>query len=173
MSTVKRVGTGDYNLTTLPESINPLGNVVISTHTLTLNGNLVITGNSSQTIDQNTPTITLNANLTLANVPYPGSSGIIVNRGGETFTELYWNESGSFAQAWSFTDSTGTSGYALTSYKVLIDETTPTPGTVSGFVNITAFTANVGQSGLYVNSNGTVGELATAKSAKKFAIIFG
>ena len=173
MSTIKRVAVGDYNLTTLPQGSNPLGNVVITTNTLTLNGNLVITGNSSQNIDQNNPTITLNANLTVANVPYPGSSGIIVNRGSEVFTEFFWNEVGTFQGTWTLSDAAGAAGIIATSQRLLLEEITPNPEFRTGFVNVTAYTAGDGKTGIFVNTNDSVGELITAAQSKKYALIFG
>lgn len=90
MSVTKRISTGDYNLTTA--AIN--ANVVVTTDTFKIYGNLFVQGNTSvinvANISTADPTITLDSNVV---VPFDGNSGIEVNRGiGYAKPALYWNE---------------------------------------------------------------------------------
>ena len=90
MSVTKRISTGDYNLTTAAAAAN----VVVTTDTFKIFGNLFVQGNSSiinvANISTADPTITLNSNVT---VPFQGNSGIEVNRGvGYAKPALFWNE---------------------------------------------------------------------------------
>jgi hypothetical protein len=90
MSVTKRISTGDYNLTTAA----PAANVVVTTDTFKIFGNLFVQGNTSvinvANISTADPTITLNSNVTS---PFQGNSGIQVNRGsGYAEPALYWNE---------------------------------------------------------------------------------
>jgi hypothetical protein len=90
MSVTKRISTGDYNLTTAAAAAN----VVVTTDTFKIFGNLFVQGNSSiinvANISTADPTITLNSNVTS---PFQGNSGIQVNRGsGYAEPALYWNE---------------------------------------------------------------------------------
>ena len=90
MSVTKRISTGDYNLTTAATAAN----VVVTTDTFKIFGNLFVQGNTSiinvANISTADPTITLNSNVT---VPFQGNSGIQINRGsGYAEPALYWNE---------------------------------------------------------------------------------
>ena len=90
MSVTKRISTGDYNLTTAAAAAN----VVVTTDTFKIFGNLFVQGNTSvinvANISTADPTITLNSNVTS---PFQGNSGIQVNRGsGYAEPALYWNE---------------------------------------------------------------------------------
>ena len=90
MSVTKRISTGDYNLTTAATAAN----VVVTTDTFKIFGNLFVQGNTSvinvANISTADPTITLNSNVTS---PFQGNSGIQVNRGsGYAEPALYWNE---------------------------------------------------------------------------------
>ena len=90
MSVTKRISTGDYNLTTAAVAAN----VVVTTDTFKIFGNLFVQGNTSiinvANISTADPTITLNSNVT---VPFQGNSGIQINRGiGYAEPALYWNE---------------------------------------------------------------------------------
>jgi hypothetical protein len=168
MSVYKKVNLGDWNLNV------PNGNVLITTELLTLDGNLSVTGNITNTLNRNEPTLVLNANLTANDSPYSGNSGIVVNRGSGANVSFLWEETGTFANSWTLTDTTGNIGYIHTSYLPLkLEETTNSPTGQSGYVVVTANTSEVGSSGLFVNSGGVTGELTTVLSAKKYAIIFG
>lgn len=90
MSVTKRISTGDYNLTTAATAAN----VVVTTDTFKIFGNLFVQGNSSiinvANISTADPTITLDSNVV---VPFQGNSGIEVNRGiGYAKPALFWNE---------------------------------------------------------------------------------
>ena len=98
MSVTKRISTGDYNLTTAAASAN----VVVTTDTFKIYGNLFVQGNTSvinvANISTADPTITLNSNVT---TPFQGNSGIQINRGvGYAEPALYWNET---VGAWQIT----------------------------------------------------------------------
>ncbi len=89
MSVTKRIATGNYNITTASTS-----NVVMTTDTFVLYGNLYVQGNTSvvnvANISTADPTITLNSNVS---TPFLGNSGIEVYRGPTDYTSaLYWNE---------------------------------------------------------------------------------
>ena len=90
MSVTKRISTGDYNLTTAATAAN----VVVTTDTFKIFGNLFVQGNTSiinvANISTADPTITLNSNVTS---PFQGNSGIQINRGiGYAEPALFWNE---------------------------------------------------------------------------------
>lgn len=106
MSVTKRIGTGDYNLTT---NVAAQSNVVVTTDTFKIIGNLYVQGNSSvvnvANISTADPTITLNANVTS---PFAGNSGIEINRGtGYATPALYWNET---TGAWQITTNIASPG---------------------------------------------------------------
>lgn len=91
MSVTKRIGTGDYNLAT----VTPGANVIVTTDTLKIYGNLYVQGNTSvvnvANISTADPTITLNSNVT---TPFAGNSGIEVFRGPSyAMPAVLWNES--------------------------------------------------------------------------------
>lgn len=100
MSVTKRIGTGDYNLAT----VTPGANVIVTTDTLKIYGNLYVQGNSSvvnvANISTADPTITLNSNVT---TPFAGNSGLEIYRGPANYIPgLLWNESQS---AWQITSN--------------------------------------------------------------------
>lgn len=146
----------------------------INVPNMTVNGNLNITGNSTNIYSTNLVVedniITLNGNVT--GTPTL-NAGIMVNRGSSASTQLLWNES---LQAWQLTNDG-------TNYHNIL-----TAGGVSGNINITGVTlydtANTvtvytgtvssGKSGLFVdNTVGTGQELATKSAAIAYSIIFG
>ena len=146
----------------------------INVPTMTVNGNLNVTGNvtniNSTTIDVDN-TLTFNANLTLPASPIDAL--IEVNRPGLATTVLRWSESD---KHWQITNN-GTNFYNIA-----------TAGGVSGNINITGITlydtansvtmytgtVSSGKSGLFVdNTNGTKQELATKSAAIAYSIIFG
>ena len=94
MSVTKRIASGDYNLTTTAS----VSNVVVTTTTLKIFGNLIVQGNSSfinvANISTADPTITLNANV--ASI-FQGNSGLEINRPASYTPALYWNET---VKAW-------------------------------------------------------------------------
>jgi len=189
MATIKRI-SGDYTI----QSINPSDNVNINTNTVTISGNLVVIGNTTQVETTNTSIsdniIVLNSNLGPSTTPTL-NAGITVDRGNLANVSLIWNET---VKAWQITDK---SGVVYTNVATTVSTTTtntipnlyadPAP-TLSANLNITGYTiydtANVvatytgtpnsGKSGLFVdNTNGTGQELATKSAAVAFSIIFG
>jgi P pilus assembly chaperone PapD len=141
---------------------------------MTVNGNLVINGNTTTVESQNLTVydniITLNGNVT--GTPTLDAA-IEVNRGSSANVALRWSESSGH---WQVTND------GATYYNIA------TAGGVSGNINITGVsvydTANTvilytgtvssGKSGLLVdNSIGTKQELATTSAAIAYSIIFG
>lgn len=89
MSVTKRIATGNYNISTALTS-----NVVMTTDTFVLYGNLYVQGNTSvvnvANISTADHTITLNSNV---GTPFLGNSGIEVYRGPSNYIPaLVWNE---------------------------------------------------------------------------------
>jgi hypothetical protein len=131
MSVTKRISTGDYNLTTAAVAAN----VVVTTDTFKIFGNLFVQGNSTiinvANISTADPTITLNSNVI---VPFQGNSGIEINRGvGYAKPALFWNET------------------------VLSWQTVTNIANVSTFNNIGSVTTGVAsQLAYYIASNSTV-----------------
>lgn len=108
MASNKRISS-DYNITTIDGS----SNVTITTGNLVVDGNLVILGNSSyvdteiDVLNVYDPNITLNSNLTTSDSAYGSNSGIIINRGIDANTALFWNENtGSWQIAGNVADGT-------------------------------------------------------------------
>jgi hypothetical protein len=89
MSVTKKISTGNYNLSTSTDS-----NVVVTTGTMLIYGNLYVQGSSTTVnvanISTSDPTIRLNSNVS---TPFLGNSGIEVYRGTNNYVPaLYWNE---------------------------------------------------------------------------------
>jgi len=189
MTTVKRIN-GDY-LISNKGTVN--ANVTLSTHTVYVDGNLVVGGNSTSVSKQDLSVtdniITLNDGETGAGVTLL-YSGIEIDRGSLANVGLRWNET---VDRWQLTTdgityaniAAGGAGGALSA---VIDDPKPQLG---GNLNITgnalySTTANVvfyantvnnggGGSGVYVNDlNGTnQQELITQSRALTYSIIFG
>jgi len=91
MATTKRV-SGDYNISSVDSSTD---NVVITTHTVTVNGNLTVTGTTTSV--ETTNTEIADAVITL-NKGEPGSgvtgtySGIEVDRGSANDVAIRWTK---------------------------------------------------------------------------------
>jgi len=175
MGASKRINTGNYTITTFPNNGNPSGNVDVTTHTLLVNGNLKVTGTTTnvQAYDTTLSVFRLNANLTTANTPASGFSGIENVRGNQSNVGLYWAETGIYQGQWIANNSVGNAGPILTSYNVKIDQTTSNPAGVAGYTVITGNTASTGGSGLFVNAGSSSDELITTLGVRKYAIIFG
>jgi hypothetical protein len=174
MAATKRINTGDYTITTFKNDGNPLGNVAINTHTLYVDGNLVVTGiySNVQAFDTINPILTLNANLTTAESPRAGLSGIKDNRGNQANVGLYWDEDGDYAGQWIANNGV-TQGPILTSYNTKIEKLSDQPTGETGYVVITASNVGVGGSGVFVNAGVQSSELTTNISVRKYGIIFG
>tara|TARA_R110000868_G_scaffold139909_4_gene355094 strand:- start:955 stop:1608 length:654 start_codon:yes stop_codon:yes gene_type:complete len=164
MSTTKRV-SGDYNISSVDVSTD---NVIITTHTVTVNGNLTVTGTTTSVETTNTEisdnTITLNNGESGAGVT-AGTSGIEVDRGSSANVELRWNESSSY---WELTEDGSTYTQITTSAGAgiasVVADTTPQLGgnlDINGF-NITSARSN---EDIVINPNGT-GKLEVASELK-------
>lgn len=180
MSTVKNI-SGDYTITTNN-----------GTGTVTVNGNLVVTGNSSSIQSTNTyvkdNVITLNKGEVGSGVSLT-YAGLEIDRGLLANVSVRWNE---LYDKWQITTNGSTfaniatvangGGTAITA---VVDDPAPTLG---GNLNITGRTiynssSNVamysntvagGGSGIFVNANGSnQQELVTKSKALAFSIIFG
>jgi hypothetical protein len=179
MATVKRV-SGDYT---------------INSQLVTINGNLVVTGNTTtinttETVVQDN-VITLNGNLSASSAPVL-NAGIEVNRGTQPTTALRWNES---FDAWQLTNdgstyaniavASSTGGvtinanldmkeytlYSSTTANVSFDSnvsiknTLVAPTAVSGYNVIYAQTPSGGGSGLFVTNTTTTAQELATKAA--------
>ena len=157
-------------------------NYTINVPTMTVNGNLNITGNSTNiystnlTVEDNI--ITLNGNVT--GTPSL-SSGIQINRGTSANVLLQWTEYGT-SGVWQITNDGSTYGNIVYSpngtttlnSNLVILNTTVVPNAVAGYNTVYAQTPGGGASGLYItNTTTTAQELATQSAAIKYAIIFG
>jgi hypothetical protein len=188
MSTTKRI-IGNYTLTN-KETAG--ANVIISTGTLFIDGNLQIGGNSQSITHTNTDItdniVVLNKGETSSGVSAPGYAGIAIDRGTLPNVELRWNET---IKSWQISDQTGTtfaniantsntlsnvSGDSSPSLggNLFLNNHTIYSGPAKGNVQIFANTANSGGSGVYVTNDATTGaELVTKAKAIAFSIIFG
>ena len=174
MGVSKRISTGDYEITTFPNTINPYGNVAITTNTVVITGNLKVIGTTTnvQAYDTTLSIFHLNSNLTIANTPAPGYSGIENNRGNQANVGLYWDEDGSNAGEWIANNGTDL-GPILTSYNVKLDKSTDNPISVNDYVVISGNVPDVGGTGIFVNAGVESSEIVAVPAARKFAIIFG
>ena len=175
MSATKRINTGNYTIDTFKYNGNPLGNINVITHTVTIDGNLVVVGNTAnvQAFDTINPIFHVNASKTDMEGPTPGYSGLENNRGSAANVGLYWDEDGPNSGEWVANNSIGNLGPILTSYNVKIDKTTSFPVSANNYVVLTGNTEGVGGTGLFVNAGTSSTEVVSIQTARKFAIIFG
>lgn len=175
MSVSKRINTGNYNITTFKYDGNPSGNINVETHTLYLNGNLVVTGTSTnvQAFDTTNQIFHINANLFAPSTPLPGYSGFENRRGTEANVGLYWDEDGSNAGEWIANNSLGNLGPLLTSYNVKVEKGNTNPTGSATYVVMTANSEGTGGTGIFVNAGVRSAEVVAVPAARKFAIIFG
>lgn len=164
MATHKRI-SGDYNLTSVDASND---NVVITTHTVTVNGNLTVTGTTTSVETTNTEIadniITLNKGELGAGVT-SGSAGIEVDRGSLTDVALRWNET---TDKWELTTDGSTYTEIATAGSAgiadIVEDTTPQLGgdlDTNGF-QITSARSN---EDVVINPSGT-GKLEVASEVK-------
>lgn len=174
MGVTKRINTGNYVIDTFKNDGNPSGNVEIYTHTVNIDGNLIVSGTTAyiQAFDTINPIIHVNANLTPADSPVTGLSGIQDNRGSENPAGLYFDEDGSNAGEWIANNGANV-GVLLTSYNVKVDKGNANPTGSATYVVVSADEAGVGASGLFVNAGATSSELVSIPGARRLAIIFG
>lgn len=182
MSVTKRI-SGSYTI----QSVGATDQVYINSSTITVNGNLVVMGNTTTVEASNLVItdniITLNGNVT--GTPTL-NSGIQVNRGTSPNVLILWNES---ITKWQITNDGTTYGNILTSTAAGIANVYADPSPrISANLNITSQslfdsanvvtlytgTVNSGKSGVYVdNGSYSQQELATKSAAIAYSIIFG
>jgi hypothetical protein len=111
MAVVKNLNT-DFTIT---NKISPLANITLATHTVYVQGNLVVGGNSTSVskTDMNITDniIVLNKGETGSGVTL-GTSGLSIDRGSSANVQLVWNEP---YQKWSLTNDGTTYGNISTS----------------------------------------------------------
>ena len=151
---------------------NLSGNYIINSTLVTINGNLIVTGNTTSVQSTNTTItdniITLNGNVSAATSPTLNAA-IEINRGNAANVQLRWNES---YDKWQVTNNGSTFGNIATVGN--IDITGLTIYDTANSVTVYSGTVNSGKSGLFVdNSSGTQQELATKSAAISYSIIFG
>jgi len=151
---------------------NLSGNYTINSTLVTINGNLVVTGNTTSVQSTNTiindNIITLNGNVSPSTGPTLDAA-IEINRGSSANVQLRWNES---YDKWQLTNNGSTFGNIATTGN--IDLTGLAIYDTANSVTVYTGTVNSGKSGLFVdNSNGTQQELATKSAAISYSIIFG
>jgi hypothetical protein len=149
---------------------NLSGNYIINSTLVTINGNLVVTGNTtsinSTDLIVNDNIITLNGNVT--GVPVLNAA-ISVNRGSSANVQLRWNES---FDKWQLTNNGSTFGNIATTGN--IDLTGLTIYDTANVVTLYSGPVSSGKTGLYVD-NATVSqqELISKNAAISYSIIFG
>jgi len=172
MATIKRIA-GDYTI----QTIGAADRVNINTSTLTINGNLTVTGNATSINTTNTTIwdniITLNANLSVNTAPTL-NAGIEVNRGSSANVALRWNET---VRNWQVTTDGSTSGNISTGLAGLTANLNITGYRIYDTVSNVQFYANTtgaGGSGVYAtNTNYVNQELITKQRSIAYSIIFG
>jgi hypothetical protein len=137
MAAVKNINS-NYTIT---NKSTPLANVIVATHTMFVDGNLLVGGNTTQvtktelSISDNT--ITLNKGEIGSGVTL-GTAGVEVDRGSAANVSILWNES---FDKWTLTTDGTTFGNISTSSGAgavsIIDDLTPTLG---GNLNVLART---------------------------------
>lgn len=152
----------------------------INVPTMTVNGNLIVLGNTttieSQTLNVWDNTITLNANVTGTPVL---DATIQVDRGTSVNTAVRWHES---VKSWQITNDGTNFGnilfapngnFALSANLVMVQTTIAPPATTSN-TTVFAIAPGNGGSGLYVaNSNYANVEIITKQRSIAYSIIFG
>jgi hypothetical protein len=149
---------------------NLSGDYTINSTLVTINGNLVVTGNTtsinSTDLIVNDNIITLNGNVTGAPVL---NAAIAVNRGSSANVQLRWNES---FDKWQLTNNGSTFGNIATTGN--IDLTGLTIFDTANSVTLYSGAVSSGQTGLYVDNSGDVQqELISKNAAISYSIIFG
>jgi hypothetical protein len=149
---------------------NLSGDYIINSTLVTINGNLVVTGNTtsinSTDLIVNDNIITLNGNVT--GVPVLNAA-ISVNRGSSANVQLRWNES---FDKWQLTNNGSTFGNIATTGN--IDITGLTIYDTANSVTLYSGSVSSGKTGLYVdNSTVSQQELISKNAAISYSIIFG
>lgn len=142
---------------------------------MTVNGNLVISGNTTNVNSTNTSILdnilTLNKGESGAGVTL-GYAGIEIDRGSSANVQLRWNES---YDKWQVTSDGSTfANIATSSTSGNINITGLTIYDTANSVTFYTGTVSSGKSGIFVNNtNGSGQELATKSAAIAYSIIFG
>lgn len=165
---------------------------------MTVNGNLMITGNTTSIDSTNTTIwdniITLNGGTSPSTIPTL-NAGIEVDRGTKANTSMIWNET---VTAWQITNNGSTYGnivtnplqgnldissyqiYSSTSAVVVFNDniaiatTSVAPASLTGNTVVYAQASNSGGSGLYVNNDVYANqELVSKTRSIAYSIIFG
>lgn len=152
----------------------------VNVPSMTINGNLTVTGN---TTNINSTNLTVNDNIITLNGNVSGTptlnAAIQINRGSSANVSIQWTES---VDAWQITNNGTTFGNIVYSpngnvtlaANLYLTNTTVIPVAVTGTATLYARTPNSGGSGLYVlNSAHSDEELALKKRAIAYSIIFG
>jgi hypothetical protein len=150
----------------------------INVPTMTVNGDLFVTGNSHSVVTNNTSItdhlIVMNDGLSPGAGPNPLGANIIIDRGTSANVSLTWNEG---VGAWQITNNGTTFGNivaAAPSGNINITGATLYTTSSNGSVQIFANTAGSGGSGVYVtNTQTTDAELVTKAKAVAYSIVFG
>ena len=169
MATTKRV-SGDYNISSVDASND---NVVITTHTVTVNGNLTVTGTTTSVETTNTEitdnTIVLNNGEAGAGVTLT-TSGIEIDRGSLSNVQLRWNDS---TDIWELTTDGSTYSEIATAGSAgisdVVEDTTPQLGgdlDINGF-NITSAVSN---QNIVIDPSGT-GKLEVSSELKLLEVV--
>jgi hypothetical protein len=150
----------------------------VNVPTMTVNGNLYITGNSTNIYSTN---LTVEDNIIVLNGNVTGTpmlnAGININRGSAANVTLQWTEYGT-SGVWQLTnDGTNFANIALAGNLNVGGNLNITGHTIYDTANTVTFytgTVSSGKSGIFVdNTNGGQQELATKSAAVAFSIIFG
>jgi hypothetical protein len=169
MATTKRV-SGDYNISSVDASND---NVVITTHTVTVNGNLTVTGTTTSVETTNTEitdnTIVLNNGEAGAGVTLT-TSGIEIDRGSLSNVQLRWNDS---TDIWELTTDGSTYSEIATAGSAgignVVEDLTPQLGgdlDINGF-NLTSSRSN---EDIVIDPAGT-GKLALNSELKLLEVV--
>jgi hypothetical protein len=129
MAVVKNLNS-NYTIT---NKVNPLANVIVETHTMFVNGNLLVGGNTTQVTKTDLYVtdnlITVNKGETGSGVTL-GRAGLEVDRGSSANVQIIYNES---SQKWQITND-GTIYYNIVSTSsasgltAVVDDTAPALG---------------------------------------------
>lgn len=187
----KKITSCDYEIRTS----GPGTNVIITTTTLKVNGDLEVTGNTvyidtvANTLNILDPNIVLNSSVSS---PYPGNSGLIVNRGNDGNAAILWNETLNVWQLITNVADTATyTNIAITTGSGVVDDDIPLPdlggatevaqvGIGAGFPTTPPDFANIafanvesgGGTRIYFNNGVENDELISKSKAIVYSIIF-
>jgi hypothetical protein len=187
MSVTKRI-SGTYTLS----SVNATDQMYINTSTITVSGNLVVLGNTtninSNSISVGDQYITLVSNLSQSTAPTL-NAGLTINRGSSANVWLIWNET---VRKWQITNDGSTYGNIITSANAGIAnvyaDTAPAISAnldlrgrglwdsvnATGNVLVSIGTVGLGGSGIRVtNTQYTSKELMIKERSIAYSILFG